>query len=129
MRWSREVEMTLRAQRGWKYITRKESEPKNGTPEKSKWNDANNQIVGALGTAVEALLQRALEAIMNAKLAWDKLKEKTYSKGVIVKLEALTSAIQNHVTLTVPASTTITEIKHTLSLCSRVQHPHKKNGW
>ena len=57
------------------------------------------------------LLQRELETITNAKLAWDKLKEKMHVKGIITKLEALTSAIWNHITSSIPASTTITEIK------------------
>ena len=66
-RWSREVGMVLRAQQGWKYITGREPEPKDRTPEKSDWLDINDQIVGALGTAVEASLQRELEMITNAK--------------------------------------------------------------
>ena len=46
---------------------------------------------------------------------WDKLKEKTHAKGIIAKLEALTSAIQNCITSSILASTTITEIKDALT--------------
>ena len=53
--------------------------------------------------------------ISNAKLAWDRLKEKMHAKGIIAKLEALTSAIQGHITSSIPASTTITEIKDALT--------------
>jgi len=77
--------------------------------------DVNDQIVRALGTAVEASLQRELETITNAKAAWDKLKEKTHVKGIIAKLEALTSTIRNCITSSIPTSTTITEIKDALT--------------
>jgi len=77
--------------------------------------DANNQIIGALSMVIEASLQRELETITNAKSAWDRLKEKMHAKGIIAKLEALTSAIQGHITSSIPASTTITEIKDALT--------------
>jgi len=115
MRWSREVGIILRAQRGWKYVTGREPEPKDGTPEKSDWLDINDQIVRALGTAVEVFLQRELETMTNDKSAWDKLTEKTHAKGIIAKLEALASTIQNCITSSVPASTTITKIKDALT--------------
>ena len=114
-KWLREVGMVLRAQQGWMYVTRRESEPKDGTPEKTDWLDTNDQIVRALGTAIEASLQRELEVISNAKSVWDKLKEKTHVKGIIEKLSALTYAIQNPIMLSIPASTTITKIKDALT--------------
>ena len=58
-------------------------------PELSEWNAAHDQIVGALGTMVGASLQCELESINNAKVAWEKLKEKTHLKGIISKLECL----------------------------------------
>jgi len=79
-----------------------------------EWNAAHDQIIGALGTMVEALLQHELESINNAKIAWDKLKEKTHSKGIISKLECLTLAICNCIVPYIPSSTTIMEIKDTL---------------
>jgi len=127
-RWSREVRMVLRAQQGWKYITGREPEPKDGTPEKSNWLDINDQIVGALGTAIEVSLQRELETITNAKVAWDKLKEKMHAKGTIAKLEALTSTIWNCITSSIPASTTITKIKEFSPPCLKNQHPHERSG-
>ena len=63
---------------------------------------------------VEASLQRKLESINNAEVAWRKLKEKTHSKGIISKLECLSSAIHNCIVSDIPASTTITEIKDAL---------------
>jgi len=43
------------------------------------------------------------------------LKEKIHVRGIIAKLEALTSAIWNCITSSIPASTTITEIKDGLT--------------
>src|SRR5882672_3293283 len=79
LRWSREISMALRAQRGWGYMDGTTIAPKDPL-ELSEWNAAHDQIVGALGTMVKASLQRELESINNAKIAWDKLKEKTHSK-------------------------------------------------
>ena len=47
-------------------------------------------------------------------VAWEKLREKTHSKGIITKLECLTLAICSGIVLDIPTSTTITEIKDTL---------------
>ena len=88
--------MALRAQRGWGYVDCTTTVPK-ATLELSKWNAAHNQIIGALGTMVKASLQCELETINNTKVAWEKLKEKTHSKGIISKLECLTSAICSHI--------------------------------
>ena len=63
---------------------------------------------------VKALLQHELKLINNAKVAWEKLKLKTHSKGIISKLECPTSTICSCIVANVPASTTITEIKDAL---------------
>jgi len=83
-------------------------------PELSEWNAAHDQIVGALGTMVGASLQCELESINNAKVAWEKLKEKTHLKGIISKLKCLSSAICSRIVSNIPASTTITKIKDAL---------------
>jgi len=56
LRWSHEISMALRAQRGWGYIDGTTIAPKD-MPELSEWNATHDQIVGALGTMVEASLQ------------------------------------------------------------------------
>jgi hypothetical protein len=106
--------MALRSQRGWKYVDRSAPEP-SGTKLRAEWTEANDQIVGALSTIVEASLQRELETIKSAKAAWEKLKEKTHPKGIIAKLENLQSAIRNRFTASTPFSTTITEIRDALT--------------
>jgi len=106
--------MTLRAQRGWGYIDGSLTAPKTNTPKEEEWWAAHDQIVGALGTMVEASLQHELESIKDATIAWKLLKEKTHSTGLISKLENLTSAICNHIIPDTPASTTITKIKDSL---------------
>ena len=106
--------MALRAQRGWGYIDGSLTAPKNNTHKEEEWLAAHNQIVSALGTMVEASLQCELESIKDATIAWKLLKKKTHSKGLISKLENLTSAICNHIIPNTPASTTITEIKDSL---------------
>ena len=103
--------MSLRVQRGWGYIDGSIPAPKANTPDLIEWLAAHNQIVGALGTMVEASLQHELKSIKDALTAWKLLKEKTHSKGLIFKLEDLMSAIQNRITPNIPASTTITKMK------------------
>src|SRR5882672_6216476 len=99
--------MALRAQRGWGYVDGTNTAPKDPL-ELLEWNAAHDQIVGALRTMVEASLQHKLEPINNGKVAWNKLKD---SKGIISKLECLSSAIRNCITPDTPASATIMEIK------------------
>jgi len=48
LRWSREISMALRAQRGWGYVDGTTTAP--DPLELSEWNAAHDQIVGALGT-------------------------------------------------------------------------------
>src|SRR5882724_4154399 len=98
------------------------------TLELSKWNAAHDQIVGAPGTMVEASLQCELESINNVKVAWEKLKEKMHSKGIIAKLECLTSAIFSCIVSDIPASTTIMEIKDALGSIFEGEHPQMRNG-
>src|SRR5882724_10993333 len=86
LRWLHKISMALRAQRGWGYVDGITVVPKD-TQGLSKWNATNDQIVCALGTMVEASLQCKLKLIKNAKTAWEKLKEKIHSKGIISKLE------------------------------------------
>jgi len=114
LQWLQEISMALRAQRGWGYIDGSLTAPKTNTPKEDEWWAAQNQIVGALGTMVEASLQHELESIKDAAIAWKLLKEKTHSTGLISKLENLTSAICNHIIPDTPASTTITKIKDSL---------------
>ena len=115
----------LRAQRGWGYVNGTNTSPKD--PSKlSEWNAAHDQIVG-IGTMVEALLQHELKPINNAKVAWNRVKEKTHSKGIISKLKCLSSTIQNHITPDIPASTNITEIKDSLGLVFKGGAP--MNEW
>ena len=71
---------------------------------------------------VKALLQHELKLINNAKVAWEKLKLKTHSKGIISKLECPTSTICSCIVANVPASTTITEIKDALGQFSKGEH-------
>ena len=113
LRWSHKISMALRAQRGWGYIDGTITTPKDML-ELSEQNAAHDQILGALGTMVEASLQCKLESITNTKVAWEKLKEKIHSKGIISKLKCLLSAICNCIVSDIPASTTITKIKDTL---------------
>jgi len=115
LRWFHKISMALRAQRGWGYVDGITVVPKD-TQGLSEWNATNDQIMSTLGTMVKASLQRKLKSIKNTKRAWDKLKEKMHSKGIISKLECLTSAIHNCITSDAPASTTIMEIKDTLGL-------------
>ena len=112
--WSQEAGMALRQQRAWRFVDGTEKEL-TAITEKTEWLATNEQIVGALGTIVEPALQRELEKISNAKAAWDKLKEKTHSRGIIAKLKSITSAIRNHTPVDTPTCTTITEIKDGLS--------------
>jgi hypothetical protein len=123
MKWSREVGMSLRAQHAWGYIDGTQVVPKEGTAEKLEYLAEHDQIVGALGTIVEASLQNELLTITDAKGAWMKLKEKTHSKGIIAKLEAITSAIRNCFNSSTPASTTIVEIKDSLATVFEVKEP------
>ncbi|KAF8575572.1 hypothetical protein K439DRAFT_1623491 [Ramaria rubella] len=109
IRWSREVKMSLHAQKAWKYI-----DPTTLIPidkdEKVKWNKIHDQLVGALGNIVDLSLQRELESITEAPKAWLKLKEKTHSHGIISKLESISTAIRTRFLADVPFSKTITEI-------------------
>jgi len=74
LRWSCKISMALRVERGWGYVDGTTTAPKDAL-EFSAWNAAHNQIVGVLGTMVEAPLQHELKSINNAKVAWKKLKE------------------------------------------------------
>jgi len=114
--------MALRAQRGWGYIDGTNTAPKDPS-ELLEWKAVHDQIVGALRTMVEASLQHKLEPVNNVEVAWNKLKEKTHSKGIILKLKCLSSAIQNHMTPDTPASNTITEIKTPWGRSSKGGHP------
>ena len=69
------------------YINGSIAAPKANTPDLIKWLAAHNQIVGALGTMVEASLQCELESVKDASAAWKLLKEKMHLKGLISKLE------------------------------------------
>jgi len=66
LRWLREISMALRAQRGWGYVDGTNTAPKDPS-ELLEWNAVHGQIMGALGTMVEASLQHKLEPINNAK--------------------------------------------------------------
>ncbi|KIJ34438.1 hypothetical protein M422DRAFT_51994 [Sphaerobolus stellatus SS14] len=103
IKWSREVRMALRAQRAYKCSS------------ENTWLEVNDQIVGALGTIVDEPFQRELDSIINAKKAWDKLREKTQPKGLISKLENMQVAIKNRFSLGTPVSSTIIEIRDSLS--------------
>jgi len=113
LRWSCKISMALRVERGWGYVDGTTTAPKDAL-EFSAWNAAHNQIVGVLGTMVEAPLQCELKSINNMKVAWRKLKEKMHLKWIIAKLKCLMSAICSHIVSDIPTSTTITEIKDTL---------------
>jgi len=93
LRWSQEVMMALRSQCSWGYVTGTEKEPAKDTPERAEWVAAHDQITGVLVTIVEPTLQYKLESITNTHEAWNKLKEKTHSKGIIAKLENLTTTV------------------------------------
>ncbi|KAF8592801.1 hypothetical protein K439DRAFT_1610512 [Ramaria rubella] len=109
IRWSREVKMSLRAQKAWKYVDPNTLVPTD-KDEKTKWNEIHDQIVGAMGTIVDPPLQRELESIMETPKAWLKLKEKTHSHGIIAKLESISTAIRMRFSSNIPFSKTITEI-------------------
>ncbi|HEV7735942.1 MAG TPA: hypothetical protein VGO47_01030, partial [Chlamydiales bacterium] len=113
-KWSREVKMNLRAQGAWKYVTGTVVEPKEDTAQ-LLWTDINDKIVGALGAIVDTSLQRELDPIVNAKEAWDKLKEKTQAKGIIAKLEWMQITIRAQFSEDVPFITTINEIRDTIT--------------
>ena len=115
LRWFHKISMALRAQRGWGSVDGTTVVPKD-TQGLSEWNATNDQIMSTLGTMVKASLQRKLKSIKNTKRAWDKLKEKMHLKGIISKLECLTSTICDYIVSDIPASTTITEIKDALGL-------------
>ncbi|KAF8592630.1 hypothetical protein K439DRAFT_1610399 [Ramaria rubella] len=112
IRWSREVKMPLCTQKAWK---KKYIDPNTPIPtdkdEKLKWIKIHDQLVGALGTIVDPSLQCELESIMEVPKAWLKLKEKTHSHGIIVKLESISTAIRTRFSVDVPFSKTITEIR------------------
>ncbi|KAF8591393.1 hypothetical protein K439DRAFT_1611347 [Ramaria rubella] len=112
--WSCEFRMSLRAQKAWKYVDSTSTRPTD-TILLTAWLEANDQIVSTLGGIVDASLQRELESITVAAIAWKKLKEKTQSTGIIAKLESMQSAIRNRFTTEVPFSTTITEICDSLT--------------
>jgi len=84
--------------------------------ELSEWKATHNQIVGALRTMVKAPLQQELKSINNTEVAWRNLKEKIHSKGIIAKLECLTSTNHSRIVPDTPASTTIADIKDALGL-------------
>jgi len=67
------ISMALREQRGWGYMDGTNTAPKDPL-ELLEWKAAHDQIVGALGTMVEASLQCKLEPTNNAEVAWNKLK-------------------------------------------------------
>jgi hypothetical protein len=123
MKWPREVRMLLRAQHAWSYINGMQITSKDGTTKKTESLAAHNQIVSALSIIIEISLQHALLIIKDAKEAWMKLKEKMYLKGIIVKLEAFTSTIQNHFDSSTPTSTTIFNIKDSLTTVFEVKEP------
>jgi hypothetical protein len=112
-KWSREVKMSLRAQKAWKYVVGEVPEPKEKEAKK-EWNEINDQIVGALGTIVDEPLQHAIDDITNAKSAWDKLKEKTQAKGLVGKLENMQTAIKTRFNQDIPFSKTITQIRDSI---------------
>ncbi|KAF8572838.1 hypothetical protein K439DRAFT_1625496 [Ramaria rubella] len=109
IRWSREVKMSLCAQKAWKYIDPNTLEPTD-KDRKEKWIEIHIQLVGALGTIVDPLLQRKLESITEAPKAWIKLKKKTHLHGIISKLESISTAIRTRFLSDIPFSKTITEI-------------------
>ncbi|KAF8572745.1 hypothetical protein K439DRAFT_1625562, partial [Ramaria rubella] len=114
VRWSCKVKMSLHAQKAWKYVDGSFKRPTD-TMLLTEWLEANDQIIGALGGIVDVSLQRKLESITQVAMAWQKLKEKTQSTGIIAKLESMQSAIWNRFTVEVPFSTTITEIRDSLT--------------
>ncbi|KAF8572768.1 hypothetical protein K439DRAFT_1625546, partial [Ramaria rubella] len=109
VRWSREVRMSLRAQKAWKYVDSTSTKPTEKA-EAQEWAEVNNQIIGALGTIVDLLLQRELESITEAPVAWKRLWDKTQSTGIIARLESMQTVIRNRFSPDTPFSTTITEI-------------------
>ncbi|KAF8586152.1 hypothetical protein K439DRAFT_1615380 [Ramaria rubella] len=110
IRWSREVKMSLHAQKPWKYINPNTPVPtdKDG---KEKWNEIHDQLVGVMGMIVDPSLQHELESIMEALKAWLKLKEKTHSHGIIAKLESISMAIRTRFSAETLFSKTITELQ------------------
>ncbi|KAF8585503.1 hypothetical protein K439DRAFT_1615919 [Ramaria rubella] len=114
IRWSREVKMSLCAQKAWKYV-----DPNTPIPtdkdEKIKWNEIHDQLVGAMGTIEDPSLQRELKSIMEAPKAWLKLKEKTHSHGIIVKLESILTAIRMRFSPDVSFSKTISKIQDAMA--------------
>ena len=126
LQWSQEISMALRVQREWEYVNRLLTTPRAGTPEETEWLSTHDQIVGALGTMVEASLQCELESIKNAMEVWKLLKEKTHSKGLMAKLGNLTTTVCNRFVPDTPASTTITEIKDALGSVFKGNAPTSK---
>jgi hypothetical protein len=114
-KWSREVKMSLRAQKAWKYVVGEVPEPKD-REEKREWNEINDQIVGALGTIVDEPLQHAIDEITNAKTAWEKLKEKTQAKGLVGKLENMQTAIKTRFSQDTSFSKTIMQIRDSIDV-------------
>ncbi|KAF8586266.1 hypothetical protein K439DRAFT_1615259 [Ramaria rubella] len=114
--------MFLRAQKAWKYVDGSSKRPTDTTL-LTEWLEANDQIVGALGGIVDVSLQHKLESITEPAMAWQKLKEKMQSTGIIAKLESMQSAIRNRFTVEVPFSTTITEICDSLTAIFDVASP------
>ncbi|KAF8591610.1 hypothetical protein K439DRAFT_1611122 [Ramaria rubella] len=110
VRWSHEVRMALQAQKAQKCIDSTSQKKPPDTKLQEVWIKVNDQIVSALSTIVDALLQCELESITEAAEAWQRLKEKTQLTGIIAKLKSMQSAIRNHFSLDVPFSMTITEI-------------------
>ncbi|KAF8591819.1 hypothetical protein K439DRAFT_1610938 [Ramaria rubella] len=117
IQWSREVKMSLCAQKAWKYINPSTPIPTD-KDEKTKWHEIHDQLVEALGTIIDPLLQRELESITEAPKAWSKLKEKTHPHGIIAKLESLSTTIRTRFSADIPFSKTITEIRDMLLLRS-----------
>ncbi|KAF8575487.1 hypothetical protein K439DRAFT_1623540 [Ramaria rubella] len=96
---------------GWHFPDLKPSD----TTLLAAWLEANDQIMGALGSIIDASLQCELKTITKAAMVWKKLKEKTQSTGLIAKLKSMQSAIRNRFTTEIPFSMMITEIHDSLT--------------
>ncbi|KAF8585225.1 hypothetical protein K439DRAFT_1616158 [Ramaria rubella] len=120
--WHREVKMALHAQRAFRYVDGTYPKP-DDTKKHKAWHETNDQIISALGTIVSPPLQRELQTIKIVKDTWERLKAKTYPKGIISKLDNMQSVIRNRFSSSVPFSTTITQIRDAIAAVHKPNAP------
>jgi len=124
--WSQNCKSKLCSYGLWTYIEGPDNKPPREATKLDEWHHINDCIVGALCLVVENSLSQEIENLKTAQEAWECLKSKTYQSGMILKFNALQTAMRIHFTTPDSVNSTIAEIKDLIDIIYDTKPPTKE---